>query len=215
MNQNWPKSIDTGLLCITEDQINYRAQAIVELLIDDDLTDKKFLDFGCQNDSVVIYSKRHTSVSVGYGNLMPESKCENTILTNSFEKASEHGPFDVILAFDVIDHIEDPEFAMSQIFNLIKYTGKVYLRTHPWSSRHATHDSRNLAYIHLFEQNQGIFHNKIQNYETLIEQSGFKIIKVRKTIETIESFFSSVDLKDTPGVIQYADYLIQKNIRWF
>ena len=206
----WPNAITPELLFDTQNGIRKRAQVIIEMFIDDDLRDLKFIDFGCQNSAVVDYSKQYTALSVGYGTV-EESKNQNAILTKSFDEVRSYGPFDVVLAFDVIDHINEPKQAMLQMLQLVKSTGKIYLRTHHWLSRNATHDKSNLAYIHLTDKPQeGVLHN-----DSFFEDCGLKIIKVRKIIEEVEPFFSSENLCEVPDNLQYSDYVLQKNIRWY
>jgi len=156
-SDEWPEAVlefqiadDTS----EEDKID-RAEGIVDILIEESLENKKFLDFGCGEGHAAKYASEDSAISVGYdiekqGSLEWEND-EKFLLTTDFEKVKAKGPFDAILIYDVLDHAENPVEVLNQASSVLKNNGTIYLRCHPWSSRHGGHAYRkiNKAFVHL------------------------------------------------------------------
>lgn len=159
-SDKWPAAVDPALICDTnseEDKLN-RAEGILELLIEEPLKDKKFLDFGCGEGHTAYKAiAQEVTLSVGYDIIKNDNwakyQADKLILTTNKEEVQQHAPFDVILIYDVIDHTTQEK--ASEILTLAKTlladNGKIYMRTHPFSSRHATHlyHKTNKAFMHL------------------------------------------------------------------
>ncbi len=207
----WPKAFDDSVLSVSDET---KARIIIELFVEENLTSKKFLDFGCGEGCRVIYAhKCETKLSVGYDfkEHVNWKKCDLLLSTNLNEIYGCR-PFDVILAFDILNHVQDPHAVFKQISDLLSIKGKIYLRTHPWTSRHATHDVENKAYSHLLnENNNGMFHNKIPINSSFFKNFGFKVVKERFAKQEIEGFFSD-KLKGIDEV-QFVDYILQREIK--
>ena len=73
------------------------------------------------------------------------------MLTTDFEYLKSNAPYDYVLIYDVLDHVENPVALLKMVSSLINEKSKIFVRCHPWSSRHATHQYRTLnkAYIQL------------------------------------------------------------------
>lgn len=78
---------------------------------------------------------------------------ENLVLTQDKAMVSEHGPYDLIVLYDVLDHLqsEDPEPFMQWIASLLNINGRIFLRAHPWTSKTGGHfyEAANKAWLHL------------------------------------------------------------------
>jgi 2-polyprenyl-3-methyl-5-hydroxy-6-metoxy-1,4-benzoquinol methylase len=153
----WPEAVPQFLVAkdaSAEDQMN-RANAVLDMLLDRPVENLSFLDFGCGDGWIVQeIIKRGVSEAIGY-DIKPNANWENlqnvSFTQNFAELKNNH--YDVIFLYDVLDHCEDPLFIMDQIKKLIKPSGTVYVRCHPWTSKHATHlykQGINKAYLHLF-----------------------------------------------------------------
>ena len=108
--------------------------------------------------------KNNVKKSVGYD---PHSSLPNSdgkcYFSNDFEKVREEGPFDIVLMYDVLDHLNGFEGMdstaianhMSEVLSQVKLVthenSKIYLRCHPWCSRHGGHlyNSLNKAFAHV------------------------------------------------------------------
>jgi 2-polyprenyl-3-methyl-5-hydroxy-6-metoxy-1,4-benzoquinol methylase len=208
----WPAAVDPTLICdpnSEEDKLN-RAEGILELLIEESLENKKFLDFGCGEGHVPFKAiDQKVSSSVGY-DIKEDSHWadfKNCILTTDLEIVKSNGPYDVILVYDVLDHMNQSEMAgvLTQIKDLLSDSGTIYLRTHPFCSRHATHlyHKINKAFVHLvftaseleklgYETpiNANIMW-PIKQYNACFINSNLKQINSNTLRERIEDFFKN------------------------
>lgn len=216
-SDRWPAAVNRNLICDpdSDEDKTERARGIIELMIEEDLKGLKFLDFGCgEGHCAVMANEYKPAMSVGYDikqnekwETFPQSETLN--FTTDFEKVSAAGPFDVILIFDVLDHaeVESPSLILAKAKSVLKENGKIYLRTHPFTSRHATHfyHSLNKAYCHLVFTPEELaqlvpsprHHETInahvvyplRTYSKWIDDGGLKIINRREITEKPEPFF--------------------------
>ncbi len=215
-SKEWPAAVDPTLICdITSDQDKEdRAEGILDLIIDTHLEHLKFLDFGCGEGHVINKSKiQKPKLAVGYDIKKYEKwekweKTSNTMITDDWETIKTNGPYNIILMYDVIDHMimskEDLISKLKEIKSLLAPNGKVYVRNHPWCSRHGTHlyHKLNKAFVHLVfsdEEIEAMGHTQEQvrqtihplnEYEELFNKSGFKIQGTPNVVkEGVEPFF--------------------------
>jgi SAM-dependent methyltransferase len=153
----WPQAAPDFLICEESDKDKYeRAEGILAYM-GQDIKGKKFLDFGCGEGHVAQKAVELGAESaIGYdtkqlGGLTWDSQTGNCLLTTDIEKAKAGGPYDLILLYDVLDHSEDPVNILATARDMLAPQGRIYVRCHPISSRHATHLYKkiNKAYIHL------------------------------------------------------------------
>ena len=212
-SDKWPVAVNPNLICdpnSSEDK-KERGIGILELIIEDQLTkESKFLDFGCGEGHCVTSAVETLGcgLSVGYdvkAHDWPIST-DNTIFATSYEQAAALGPYNAILMFDVIDHPvgETPEQILKKAADLLTPDGKIYLRCHPWISRHGTHlyHKLNKAYAHLVftdkelkllsdyesEPNAKIV-TPINSYGEIFKTAGLVISSQRNITESVDSFF--------------------------
>lgn len=160
-SDEWPQAVYSAQIADenSEKDKDERAEAIADILLPS-LNKKRFLDFGCGEGHVANYASEYADFSVGY-DLIKNSKSrfdwdaptERLILTTDLEKVRDKGPFDVILLYDVLDHTQGStsQDILSIVKSLLADNGKIYVRTHPWTSRHGGHAYRkiNKAFVHL------------------------------------------------------------------
>lgn len=217
LNSNrWPEAVNPHLICnpkSTEDKIE-RARGIIELMIEEDLKNTKFLDFGCgEGHTACLSADYKTTLSMGYDVKEYDSwskfnQKDNLAFTTNYESLLSHGPFDIIVIFDVLDHItnDTPVNLLTKAKNLMSDKGKIYMRTHPFVSRHGTHlyHEMNKAYIHLvfnkeelkelipspeYEEPSINVTTPIMSYDKFIKEAGLQVLNRRDITEKVEPFF--------------------------
>ena len=212
LSDKWPNAVNPSLICDTnsESDKKERGTGIIELLIEDPLTkDQKFLDYGCGEGHCVSSAPDILGCGIAVGYDIKKYNwpiIPNTKFTNSIDDVALLGPYDAILMFDVLDHVENesPTDLLKKAMSLLAPKGKIYLRTHPWMSRHGTHlyQKLNKAYTHLVftdeELKQLSDHvpdanikttTPINTYKKIFDDCGAKISSERKITEKVEPFF--------------------------
>lgn len=205
-NGEWPLAVDPSCIANNEEKINKRADAVLDMFVGS-VKGKKFLDYGC-GDGINIEKalQREADLAVGYDVDPSKTKLESPLFEHNFEKIRSMGPFDVVLINDVLDHIVmiDPIQAMRQVRSVVAPKGRVFLRCHPWSSRHGGHIymRENKAFLHLiFDQTELLriggwsadhnikVINPIDTYRFWFSSSGFKIKSEIPIVNKVEEFF--------------------------
>lgn len=203
----WPEAIYSDMLGEeTVEEKHGRATSILRDFMKVKLEGKRFLDFGC-GEGYVAYKAAElgASYSLGY-DIMPSHAWEN-LKAERFALTSklEEGDFDYILLNDVLDHCEEPVEALKKVKAAKNLEGKVYLRCHPWTSRHGTHLYKNLnkAYLQLvFSEvellGMGLLGARvakpldpINSYKQWFAESGFSVIRESVITQPVESFFTT------------------------
>jgi len=206
-SEDWPQALDSEQICFgnTEKKVE-RANNILDLFIGEHLKDKKFLDYGCGSGEVVFEASKREAKAFGY-DIDPDQFHPHELLSSDFEEIRKHAPFDVILVHDVLDHIEhiDPLQALLQIKELLSPQGKVYVRNHPWSSRHGGHlyNTENKAFMHLIFDEMELTriggyscdHNicvmdPIGTYRHWFSETGFDVKEEFPICSKVEKFFT-------------------------
>jgi len=210
-SDQWPQAVPDDLIC-GEDEDNKlnRAAGIVHEFIRTNLTDKKFLDFGCGEGHVPFVAANLIGVklAVGYDPVGQDwnhfDAVSNLTLTSDFGMVKENAPYDVILVNDVLDHCVNQKAMLEQIREIKSPTGRIYMRCHPWTSRHGTHlyKQLNKAYLHLvFSEDElyamGLketkttkFLDPMPAYRDLIKDAGFTAVQEEVITHPVELFFT-------------------------
>ena len=153
----WPEAVPEQLVAekTKEDQIN-RANMVLDWTIERPIEGLDFLDFGCGEGWVTKeVLNRGAKTSTGYDICENENwkEINEVKFTTEFSDLNQGG-YDVILLYDVLDHCKDVVGVMQSVKSLLKYNGGVvYVRCHPWTSKHAIHSYKqglNKAFVHLF-----------------------------------------------------------------
>ena len=209
----WPEAISTELICdeTNEDECAERAEGVLDLLIEQRLSGLSFLDFGCGQGHIAQQAVRKgVKQSVGYdiatsGKATWESWQDNLLLTTDFEMVKQHAPYDVILLYDVLDHIQnaEPGEVLRQIANIKTPGGKIYVRCHPWCCRHGAHlyKTLNKAFAHLVFTDEellsmGVRPDKVNvilhprsAYSQYFKVAGLETVSFQPIDELVEPFF--------------------------
>lgn len=214
-SDDWPQAIFDVQIADenSEKDKDERAEGIIDIILPP-LEGKKFLDFGCGEGHVANCASKFAITSVGYdivrnkkSRFSWEENTSNLLLTNDFESVKIVGPYDVILIYDVMDHSQDsnPRKILSMAASVLADGGKIYMRTHPWTSRHGGHAYRkiNKAFVHLvfteeelksigvdLEHNLKIL-SPLATYDSWLEGSGLKKFEDPEIDQQdVEPFFS-------------------------
>lgn len=192
----WPRAVPDFQIAdeASEKDKTERAEGIYEMILPS-LSGKKFLDFGCGEGHVANYASKSADFSVGYDTIRNprsifewDNKKDKFLLTTDFSKVESEGPYDTILIYDVLDHAQDPKEVLAKAKSVLAEDGRIYVRTHPWTSRHGGHAYRkiNKAFVHLvFTEEElrsmgvELEHNvksmrPVDNFNSWLEGSGLK-----------------------------------------
>ena len=187
-SKQWPQAVDPETICSENDEKALeRATCIIHLVINESLEKKKFLDIGCGQGHVVTKARELGSEAFGYDLHSENFRFQAPWFTSSFEEVYKNAPYDVILLHDVLDHLEevDPIALMHRVKEILSNEGRVYIRNHPWSSRHGGH---------LYEQINKAFAHLVFDEIELTRMGGHQCkynIKVVRPIETYRHWFKS------------------------
>lgn len=209
----WPQAVDPSVISKSVESESARANDILDLIVTEYLKNLKFLDVGCGAGHVAIAAaQRDAQFTVGYDLRHDPKWPEETkqlLFTNNMELVEERGPYDVMLLYDVLDHSPvEPKELLTKLKSLLSPRGRIYIRNHPWSSRHGGHlyTQINKAYLHLvldeveLTRIGGItseFNRKIirplETYKAWFEDSGFTVKNETVITEPAEHFFLHPD----------------------
>lgn len=216
-SKSWPQAVEPALICDpnNESEKIERSKGIIEVYLDDSIKDKKVLDFGCGEGHLISAASEFAPKTViGYDIVQNNSwssfkLSENQKLTTSWDDVLAHAPYDFVVAFDVFDHLENesPVACLKKIKSVMNSNSKLYVRFHPYCSRHATHlyQGLNKAFIHLFLTDEEVKQQypdlkpticqkvtrPLATYEKYIQESGFKVLNRREVTENVEDFFAT------------------------
>jgi len=212
-SEEWPRAVSTAQIADEnlEKEKKERAEGIVDIMLSYSLENKKFLDLGCGEGHIAKHISDRAEVSVGYdldnskSKFKWESKENKMLLTTNFEKVKSEGPYDIILIYDVLDHVEEETMKslLEKAKSVLTEEGRIYLRCHPWSGRHGGHLYKiNKAFVHLVFTNEELkkmnidqgFNRKIiapiETYNNAIDEAGLSRIEEEVDFQEPEPFFS-------------------------
>lgn len=198
----WPEAVPPSMVVKDEAAKRIRAGSILAGFVNQTLKGKKFLDFGCGEGHVTAEAARSGAQSIGYDPTIygEWSGFSDGKFTDSLEEVASHGPYDIILLYDVADHVTslEPWVFMKSVANLMSPSTKLYVRYHPITSPHATHTytTFNKAYAHLlFDEN--VLVELGANPQTVIRthptadlaKAGLRIEQMNRVVTPVDPFF--------------------------
>ena len=210
-SDSWPLAVDDSMAkCESKQDRLKRASLILNSLIAADLENKSFLDYGCGDGCAasLVASVYGPKIAVGYAlrtknwlHLDPSSKLH---LTTEWDDASSRGPFDVIMLNDVLDHDQTLEDSLKKIKSVMSDACRVYIKCHPWTSRHGAHahESANKAFVHLVFSEEELAKmgikteathkllNPLESYRRLFKEQGFSVVREEVVSSDVERIFS-------------------------
>lgn len=208
-SSDWPAAVPSEFICYeNEEKMTQRAKSIINLSIAEPLKDIKFLDFGCGRGHVVAEAAdRDAKIAIGYD---PKREWKwdsrpNMVFVHDWSGVNAFGPFDVILMHDVLDHSTiDPVEMLEQARSLVNPYGRIYVKCHPWCSRHGAHlyDKLNKAFLHVafdeveLERMGGYSYEPMQKvtnvketYHEWFRKAGFDVTSEIPTVCELEDVF--------------------------
>lgn len=222
---NWPNAVEPALICNQESEEEKfdRAEGILDMVVTKTVKNVKFLDFGCGQGHVVEKaSAQECKLAVGYDieSQNWQNRKTGLLLTTDWEEVKKHGPYDIVLVYDVIDHIVSPTYEIVdchnppneivEVFKKIKsitaQAGSIYVRCHPWVSKHGSHlySKLNKAFLQLIFTDKELLQLGIVNtslsvqkiihplntYSKIFNLAGFKNVRENARLtDPVEPFF--------------------------
>lgn len=228
----WPEAVSPAMIIDQDDEnakLN-RAHAIVNSFITTNtISGKRFLDFKCGEGHVSRLAGTYASKVVGYD---PTITADDPILTADWDVVAQNGPYDVILSYDVFDHLESEaakQEAIKKIHGILAPGGQLIVRVHPFSSRHACHSyaSLNKAFAHFVYTHEEMSAfgcqplpvlksiRPIKEYRDIWEAHSFKVISENVINRPLEEFFTSPEmLKFFIDKCWYVDPEVAASPKW-
>jgi 2-polyprenyl-3-methyl-5-hydroxy-6-metoxy-1,4-benzoquinol methylase len=199
----WPLAVPEGSIVDNEESKIARARYIIDDVIMEPMKGLRFLDYGC-GEGHVVDAAGAVEVAVGYDTKEDNWDEKSGLLTTNKENIKLHGPYDIVLLYDVLDHEDSPVELLRELKKHMKPKARMYVRCHPWSSRHATHiyKEANFAYIHLVCTEEELIKlgysskktqklvQPLKSYKNWFTKAGFSILEETPIIEPPEPFFS-------------------------
>lgn len=188
---------DVWLPAIPENELTEEfQQSRAERVLNDlpEVAGKRVLDFGCGDGYLLepLAAAGATKV-VGYDLNVLSVSNDVVLATNDWLEVCKHGPFDLIILNDVLDHTVDPQAPLldpGAILSACKQicSGEIFVRCHPWTSRDGGHVSHqmNKAWIHLYYTNDERLN--------LAMRSACPVSRITKPHATYEKWFRDVGL---------------------
>jgi len=231
----WPEAIPQILVTTPTDKDNKsRAVSVMDMLLTKSIEGLNVLDYGCGEGWITQEAKRRGADNVvGYDPVKSDKWKDLTgpSFIDSLEVLQKDF-FDVVILFDVLDHCLDPQLVMDKILYSMKKSGIVYVRCHPWTSRHASHLVKhgiNKAYMHMFlswKETENLIGEKpmfTRNEKNPVESyrwwfKNFKIVKERMIKEPVNDFFKHPDFKtlltNEQNILDIDDFLLKMQIQF-
>lgn len=210
-SSDWPLAVPPILVVDSKSPAacSERARNIIDSLINIPLKNLNILDFGCGDGTIAEEMANRGADVVAYDIVQPKTLLSKSF-TTKWDDVVRSAPYDLILLYDVLDHMvdEEPSVALGRAGKLLKKNGKMIVRCHPWISRHGGHyyTQINRAWIHLFlteEQlkergceivpNRKVVH-PLYTYKKWIEDANLEILQEDKIVENIEEYFTNNEM---------------------
>lgn len=206
----WPLAVPVHMIVNNDDPMIKQFRAIQVIgIMGVPLSGLRVLDFGCGDGYISQEMAATSDRVVGYDTkthkYWSNHKAGNLTLTTDINEVTANAPYDLILGYDVFDHLENADLdnAVKFIHNSLTADGRAFFRFHPWTARHGSHlyDKLNKAFVHLVltpdelaqrglipEYNVKIV-RPVATYDSLITKNNFSILKRKGYTEEVESFF--------------------------
>jgi 2-polyprenyl-3-methyl-5-hydroxy-6-metoxy-1,4-benzoquinol methylase len=203
----WPNALPSALICdqnSEEEKLNRANGLIQEFFLH---SYNSVLDYGCGEGHLAhVLSKHHNKV-LGFD----IASCDNlfwqnsNLLTKDFNLIIQNAPYKLIIMYDLLDHVvdESPVEVLTKARSLLDHDGEIFIRFHPWCSRHGGHTCHqmNKAFLHFIltseelselgisvPANLKIIH-PLKTYKNWITRAGLNIKNEQTQRQPVESFF--------------------------
>jgi len=206
-HESWPAAAQNHMILDDNSQPEkhkFRALQITRLLGDYD--GKKVLDVGCGLGWVTREIAKRAALAVGY-DLLADCRSEGKLTFTNDTKEVEQHRYDRIVMFDTLDHLTTDNHSkyMTWLGSLLSPDGQIFVRTHPWTSRHGGHlyeQGLNKAFAHLACTTDeltragyrlpNVFRTArpLAVYESIFRSAGLKVADRKTHSETVDYFFN-------------------------
>ncbi len=170
-----PPSISEVIAKASEDD-SRRFNSLFPLILN-----KKVLDFGsgCGGFLQKIKSYAKFSLGVELEDRMHDYWGDNLLLRREIKDAVQFGPFDLITAFHVIEHLQDPRATLIALYDLLDVGGQIIIEV-PNSADalltvYKSPDFQNFTY---WSQHLYLFNSS--TLKILLEQAGLNVIAIKQ-----------------------------------
>jgi len=218
----WPKAIKNPII----EESDEKGNQILEFVIIESVEGKKVLDFGCGSGYLTesIINQGKAAFAVGFDPNAKLRENDNWVIINKKDFVSNNAPYDTIIAFDTLDHCEDPIEELKYIESVSSINTKIIIRNHPFCSPHGKHlfTTINKSFVHMFFDdielmrlygNSGFFTQPvlkpIKEYRSWISQTGLEIVSE----VAIESKKPNLEFGIDPYFSDSKNYLIKNKIK--
>ncbi len=212
---------DRCLRCYREQQW-YGENFLFDLIGDSDVTGKRILEIGCAEAGLLKYYQNKGAICSGLE--LSDIRFNNALALNGSNslhlfqadicdpKSYENDvseKFDIIVIRDVIEHIEDKETALGNIFNLLTPNGKLFMSFPPKYCAYAGHQQTvptllgKLPYLHLLP-------NFL--YKAYLRSIGCSDNKIDYLISTKET---RISIREMRNIVKKIGFHIGKESNWF
>jgi SAM-dependent methyltransferase len=210
---DWPQAASPYMIVSNkgEAEKQFRALQIVGL-IGIPFADKNVLDIGCGEGHIAKEIASQAATVIAY-DPRPHSgwdELSNSVLkfTDQKSQVTAGGPYNSIILYDVLDHLEreDPVSFMAWVGSLLAPEGQIFVRAHPWTSRHGSHlyeAGPNRAFLHLALTPDELASAGLElpwpnlrivrpmaAYEHIFREAGLKVLERNGHTEPVEPYFS-------------------------
>lgn len=211
LTPEWPQAVMSHMIVTNKgvDEKRFRALQIVRLLGQFD--GQTVLDVGCNDGYIARELGNQAKKVVGYDlrHAPTWDKLSNGVVSFTTERNEvEANRYDTIVVYDVLDHLEgeDPIKFMEWLNSLLVFGGRIFVRTHPWTSKHGGHlyeNGQNKAFLHLAMTADELIQAGIDlppavklsrpmaAYQQIFESAGLKVSKRKGHVESVDPFFSA------------------------
>lgn len=211
----WPASIPQFQADAKPTDTDYvnRANSVLDMCLGASIEGAHFLDYGCGDGFIASEIAARGPDSITGYDIVPSDYwqklgTDKVNFTCDVNALTPKG-YDLVFLYDVLDHSIDPEGVMRHIKHLAVPGAVVYVRCHPWTSKHASHLPKvglNKAYIHLFLTFEELVQKGFKPLFTRIEKvpldayrwwfRDFKIVKEKPYFEDVSQFFKEPAFKE-------------------
>lgn len=202
-SEHWPIQVKPDSIVTTKDSEINRARDILNTFFGRSLRGKKVLDYGCGN---AILAKVGLEMGINVVSFDTKEEKEPDVI-DDVRKMLSLGPYDHILLYDVIDHLDPTALELQTTLSVLKGAMSahtlMHVRAHPFCSRHAMHTYHKLnkAYAHFFLtpdelKEYGFTEDPLfkcldpyVQYQSLFASVGMKAVAVKYITHPVEPFF--------------------------
>lgn len=175
---------------------NYTYHIILNILKDYVHGKKDILDIGCGAGTISLYlakKGKHNILGIDVSEIAIESSKKSAAIlsiknawfeTMNFPIDTPKGKYDIILCFEVIEHLKKDQLAINRIFNMLKAGGIIILSTPSLNA-----PLFRMGYAKRFDEKVGHLRRyNVEQLSSMFKTEGFKILEIKKTEGILRNF---------------------------